>query len=56
MGRQLHIPFAECLRVESNFDEQNKFFGEQFHVKYFKYRIRRQFQDVSDIQMGWFHA
>ena len=42
MDRQLRIPFAECLRVESNFDEQNKFFGEQFQV--------------SDIQMGWFHA
>ena len=42
MGRQLHIPSAKCLRVESNFHEQNKFFGEQFQVKYFKYRIMHQ--------------
>ena len=42
MGWQLHIPSAKCLRAESNLHEQNKFFGEQFQVKYFKYRIMHQ--------------
>ena len=54
MGGQLHIPAVKCLRVKSNFDEKNTLLENE--VKYFKYGIRRHFQDLSDIQMGRFHA
>ena len=54
MDGQLHIPAVKSLRVESNFDEKNTLLENE--VKYFKYRIRRHFQDLSDIQMVRFHA
>ena len=54
MGRESHIASVKCLRVESNFDEEKYVFGERFQLKYFKYRIKRQFQDLLGMQMVGF--
>ena len=50
MGGQLHIPAVKCSRVESNFHDENNLLENE--VEYFKHRIRRHFQDLSDIPHG----